>query len=200
MLSPSRVVRQRCIPVVESLGWLSWCPLRPRLTLWGPRQWPKGTGRRACHPQIRRGWRGEPPLPGVSAAQHDAALPPEWAGNAGAAGQSENPSLAARSCPRCKWVVGLKGSDGHKEAEGPLDPEGEETRRQEEGWTKPGGGDAKAAGSGCRRGVEASSCGVGWRKKRALSEMSVLSKGKAQSSWEQPVTHAPVLFPPCRRM
>lgn len=40
--------------------------------------------------------------------------------------------------------------------------------------------------------------GGGWggrRKKRAVSEMSLLSKSQAQSSREQPTTHAPVIFP-----
>lgn len=35
----------------------------------------------------------------------------------------------------------------------------------------------------------------GRRKKRAVSEMSLLSKSQAQSSREQPTTHAPVIFP-----
>lgn len=43
--------------------------------------------------------------------------------------------------------------------------------------------------------MEASCCGAGGRKKRALSETPLLSKGQARSSQEQPTTHAPVIFP-----
>lgn len=41
--------------------------------------------------------------------------------------------------------------------------------------------------------------GLGRRKKRDVSETSLLPNGQARSSRQQPATHAALVFPPCRR-
>lgn len=172
-----------------SLGWLSLCPLHPHPTPWGPTRWPRGTGRRACRPPAPRAWRAGRPRPGASAAPRAAAPLPARAGHAAAApsgspsgNPSGSPALAVRSFPRCKWTVGPRGSGGCKEAEGLPGPESEETMCQEEGRPRRRGGDATAAGSGCGRGVEASCCRVGGRRREPDLNVPPLKGQAARSS------------------